>query len=450
MFKRILVANRGEIALRIIRTCRDMGIESVLVYSDVDKDSLAVALADKAICIGSASPNESYLDKKKIITAAILTNSEAIHPGYGFLAENSEFAAMVQKNNLIFIGADAKVIKSMGDKILARSIMEKAHVPVIPGSDEIRDIDSLKLYAREIGYPVLLKASQGGGGKGMRIVNEESDLERSFLDAKKEAKNAFGDDTIYIEKYIINAKHIEVQILADKFGNVIHLGERDCSIQKNNQKLIEEAPASTLSLKMQKNMRQVALEATKSVGYVGAGTFEFLVTEDAFYFIEMNVRIQVEHPVTEMITGVDIVKEQIRIAYGLNLSINNDNLNFSGHAIECRINAQNVKQNFFPSVGKINDCYFPQGPNVRVDSGISRDSEILPYYDSMIAKIIVHGATRLEAIKRMRRALVELVIDGIETTSDLDYLILHHPVFVLGKYNTKFLDCYLDEMIEVL
>ena len=449
MFKRILIANRGEIALRIIRTCRDMGIESVLVYSDVDKDSLAVALADKAICIGSASPNESYLDKKKIITAAILTNSEAIHPGYGFLAENSEFAAMVQKNNLIFIGADAKVIKSMGDKILARSIMEKAHVPVIPGSDEIRDIDSLKLYAREIGYPVLLKASQGGGGKGMRIVNEESDLERSFLDAKKEAKNAFGDDTIYIEKYIINAKHIEVQILADKFGNVIHLGERDCSIQKNNQKLIEEAPASTLSLKVQKNMRQVALEATKSVGYVGAGTFEFLVTEDAFYFIEMNVRIQVEHPVTEMITGVDIVKEQIRIAYGLNLSINN-NLNFSGHAIECRINAQNVKQNFFPSVGKINDCYFPQGPNVRVDSGISRDSEILPYYDSMIAKIIVHGATRLEAIKRMRRALVELVIDGIETTSDLDYLILHHPVFVLGKYNTKFLDCYLDEMIEVL
>ena len=258
MFKRILIANRGEIALRIIRTCRDMGIESVLVYSDVDKDSLAVALADKAICIGSASPNESYLDKKKIITAAILTNSEAIHPGYGFLAENSEFAAMVQKNNLIFIGADAKVIKSMGDKILARSIMEKAHVPVIPGSDEIRDIDSLKLYAREIGYPVLLKASQGGGGKGMRIVNEESDLERSFLDAKKEAKNAFGDDTIYIEKYIINAKHIEVQILADNFGNVIHLGERDCSIQKNNQKLIEEAPASTLALKMEKNMRQVA------------------------------------------------------------------------------------------------------------------------------------------------------------------------------------------------
>lgn len=450
MFKRILIANRGEIALRIIRTCRDMGIESILVYSEVDKDSLAVALADKGVCIGRATPMESYLDMDKLITAALLTEAEAIHPGYGFLAENSTFAKKVQEAGLVFIGASEEVIEKMGDKITARTLMEAAEVPVIPGSENIEDIKTLKAFATKIGYPVLLKASQGGGGKGMRIVHCEEALESSFYDAKREALNAFGDDTIYIEKFLVSAKHIEVQILSDSHGNVIHLGERDCSIQQNNQKLIEEAPAQSISKKLRTDLQKVAVKATKAVGYTGAGTFEFLVSGNEFYFIEMNTRIQVEHPVTEMITGIDIVKEQIKIAYGLPLTLTQDEIFLKGHAIECRINAQNVKKQFFPSVGQLSECYFPQGPYVRVDSGVSRNSEILPYYDSMVAKIIVHGKTRLEAIRKMRRALAELVIEGIETTSDLEYLILHHPVFVRGKYDTNFMKKYLKEMIEVL
>lgn len=450
MFKRILIANRGEIVLRIIRTCRDMGIESVLVYSEVDKDSLAVALADKTVCIGRATPMESYLDNDKLLTVATLTNSEAIHPGYGFLAENSTFSRRVNEAGIVFIGASGEVIEKMGDKITARNLMQEVGVPVIPGSSSIQDVDELKAFAKTIGYPVLLKASQGGGGKGMRIVQSEADLEASFYDAKREALNAFGDDTIYIEKFLVSAKHIEVQILADTQGNVIHLGERDCSIQQNNQKLIEEAPDHSISAELREALQEVAVKATKAVGYTGAGTFEFLVSDNAFYFIEMNTRIQVEHPVTEMISGIDIVKEQIKIAYGLPLTLKQEEVNLKGHAIECRINAQNVKNNFFPSVGTLTECYFPQGPSVRVDSGVSRSSEILPYYDSMVAKIIVHGKTRLEAIRRMRRALAELVIEGIDTTVDLEYLILHHPVFVRGKYDTNFMKKYLKEMIEVL
>lgn len=450
MFKRILIANRGEIALRIIRTCRDMGIESVLVYSEVDKDSLAVALADKVVCIGKATPMESYLNMDRLITVATLTNSEAIHPGYGFLAENSTFSRKVEDAGLVFIGASGDVIDKMGDKITARNLMEEAGVPVIPGSSSITDITLLKDFANKIGYPVLLKASQGGGGKGMRIVHCEDDLESSFYDAKREALNAFGDDTIYTEKFLVSAKHIEVQILADCYGNVLHVGERDCSIQQNNQKLIEEAPAHSISKALREDLQKIAIKATKAVGYTGAGTFEFLVSDGKFYFIEMNTRIQVEHPVTEMISGLDLVKEQIKIAYGHPLTIKQDELLLKGHAIECRINAQNVKNQFFPSVGKLTECYFPEGPSVRVDSGVSRSSEILPYYDSMVAKIIVHGKTRLEAIRRMRRALAELVIEGIETTADLEYLILHHPVFVRGKYDTNFMKNYLEEMIEVL
>lgn len=432
MFKRVLIANRGEIAVRIIRCCREMDIETVVVYSTADKDSLAVMTATKAVCIGPAKASESYLKQDTLIEVALQTGCDAVHPGYGFLSENADFARKCEENGITFIGPSADIISNMGDKQSARTLMIKTGVPVVPGSKGlIETADEAVEVARNIGYPVLLKASAGGGGKGMRKAFSEDEIRGAFETAKAEAKAAFGNDDMYMEKLIVNPHHIEIQILADKEGNVIYLGERDCSIQRNNQKLLEESPSKLVSDELRKKMGETAVMAAKAAGYYSAGTVEFVVDDEGhFYFIEMNTRIQVEHPVTEMITGVDLIREMLRIADGMKLNITQEEINIENHAIECRINAQ--------TPGVIKFLHLPGGYGVRVESALYTGYEVSPFYDSMIAKIIVTGKTRLEAIRRMRRALEELIIDGVKTNQDFMHLLTYHPDFIRGNYNTGF------------
>ncbi|AGQ28054.1 acetyl-CoA carboxylase biotin carboxylase subunit [Streptococcus pyogenes] len=443
MFKKILIANRGEIAVRIIRAARELGISTVAVYSEADKEALHTILADEAICIGPARSKESYLNMNSVLSAAIVTGAQAIHPGFGFLSENSKFATMCEEMNIKFIGPSASVMDKMGDKINARSEMIKAGVPVIPGSDgEVYNAQEALAIANKIGYPVMLKASAGGGGKGIRKVETEADLEAAFNAASKEALGAFGNGAMYLEKVIYPARHIEVQILGDAYGNIIHLGERDCSLQRNNQKVLEESPSIAIGNTLRHEMGQAAVRAAEAVAYENAGTIEFLLDEDSekFYFMEMNTRIQVEHPVTEFVTGVDIVKEQIKIAAGQPLAINQEDITITGHAIECRINAENTAFNFAPSPGKITDLYMPSGGvGLRVDSAVYNGYAIPPYYDSMIAKIIVHGSNRFDALMKMQRALVELEIEGIITNTDFQLDLISDKRVIAGDYDTSFL-----------
>ena len=442
MFQKVLIANRGEIAVRIIRACREMGISTVAVFSEPDRDALHTQLADEAVCIGPAKAKDSYLNMQNIISAAVATKAQAIHPGFGFLAENAIFAGMCEECNIKFIGPDAGVIDAMGNKSNARQLMIKAGVPVIPGSDGvISNIYEAKECAKRLGYPVMVKASAGGGGKGIRIVRSEEELENAYESAKTETKAAFGDDTMYMEKVIENARHIEIQILGDDYGNVIHLGERDCSLQRRNQKVLEEAPSPVLSEKTRKAMGEAAVKAAKAVGYKSAGTIEFLYDKDGnFYFMEVNTRIQVEHPVTEMITGIDIVKEQIKIAEGDALDIKQKDVKITGHAIECRINAENPDKNFAPSPGTLDYLLVPGGTlGVRVDSAVYAGCQILPYYDSMIAKVITYGQTRQEAIEKMRRCLYEFVIEGVDTNIEFQEKILTNEKYLEGVFDTGFI-----------
>lgn len=442
MFNKILIANRGEIAVRIIRACREMGISTVAVYSEADKNALHTQLADEAVCIGGNKSSSSYLNMNNIISAACLTGANAIHPGFGFLSENSKFADMCKECNIKFIGPDAKTIDLMGNKANARKLMIEAGVPVTPGSDGIvENIEKAKELANKFGYPIMIKASAGGGGRGIRIVREERDLEEAYNSAKSEAKVAFGDDRIYMEKVIENARHIEVQILADEYGNAIHLGERDCSLQRRNQKVLEEAPSVALDNETRKAMGEAAIRAVKASNYKNAGTIEFLYSKDNnFYFMEMNTRIQVEHPVTEMITDIDIVKEQIRIAYGKKLKYTQDDVMFNGHSIECRINAEDPYNNFAPSPGKIDYLFLPSGGNgLRVDSAVYAGYTIPSFYDSMIAKVITKGRTREEAIQKMKRALNEFVIEGIKTNIDFHMELLENEDYLNGNFDTSFI-----------
>lgn len=443
MFKKILIANRGEIAVRIIRAARELGVETVAIYSEADKESLHVLLADEAICVGPARSSDSYLNMNAVLSAAIVTGAEAIHPGFGFLSENSKFATMCEEMKIKFIGPSGAIMDKMGDKINARSEMIKAQVPVIPGSDgEVVTAEDALKVADEIGYPVMLKASAGGGGKGIRKVDKAEDLVPAFESASQEALAAFGNGAMYIEKVIYPARHIEVQILGDGHGNVIHLGERDCSLQRNNQKVLEESPSIAIGASLRSKMGDAAVRAAKAVGYENAGTIEFLLDEASgnFYFMEMNTRIQVEHPVTEFVTNVDLVKEQIKVANGQELSYSQDDIQITGHAIECRINAENPKFNFAPSPGKITDLYLPAGGvGLRVDSAVYHGYTIPPYYDSMIAKIIVHGENRFDALMKMQRALYELEIDGVLTNADFQLDLISDQNVIAGDYDTSFL-----------
>ncbi|MBQ1993288.1 MAG: acetyl-CoA carboxylase biotin carboxylase subunit [Lachnospiraceae bacterium] len=444
MFDKILIANRGEIAVRIIRACREMGIKTVAVFSEPDREALHTQLADEAVCIGPAKAGDSYLNMNNIISAAVEKKAQAIHPGFGFLSENSTFASMCEECNIKFIGPDASVIDALGNKSNAREMMKKAGVPVIPGSDGTVDsIEAAYELADSLGYPVIVKASAGGGGKGIRIVRKKEELADAFESAKSETIAAFGDDKMYMEKLVEKAKHVEVQILGDSFGNVIHLGERDCSLQRKNQKFLEEAPCAVLSDEIREKMCESAVLAAKTAGYQSAGTIEFLYDdiEKKYYFMEMNTRIQVEHPITEMITGIDIVKEQIKIASGEKLSIAQDQVKFNGHAIECRINAENPDKNFAPCPGLIDYLLLPSGGlGLRIDTAVYEGYEIPPFYDSMIAKVIVCGKDRAEAISKMSRALYEFIIDGVSTNIEFQNKILHDENYIKGNYNTSFLD----------
>ncbi len=443
MFDKILIANRGEIAVRIIRAAREMGIATVAVYSEADKQSLHTLLADEAVCIGPARSTDSYLNMKAVLSAAVVTGAQAIHPGFGFLSENSKFASLCEELNIKFIGPSGEIMDKMGDKINARKEMIQAKVPVIPGSDgEITDPEQALALADELGYPVMLKASAGGGGKGIRKVTSSEELVPAFESASQEALAAFGNGAMYMEKVIYPARHIEVQILGDQHGHVIHLGERDCSLQRNNQKVLEESPSIAIGDTLRQKMGQAAVRAAQAVGYENAGTIEFLLDEATgeFYFMEMNTRVQVEHPVTEFVTGIDIVKEQIRIAYGEPLSKTQDEIVLSGHAIECRINAENPDFNFAPSPGKITDLYLPSGGvGLRVDSAVYNGYTIPPYYDSMIAKIIVHGENRFDALMKMQRALYELEIDGVKTNAEFQMDLICDQRVLAGDYDTAFL-----------
>lgn len=443
MFKKILIANRGEIAVRIIRAARELGISTVAVYSEADKNALHTMLADQAICIGPAKSTDSYLNMKSVLSAAIVTGAQAIHPGFGFLSENSKFATMCEEMNIKFIGPSAQTMDKMGDKINARAEMIKAGVPVIPGSDgEIFSAEEARAVAERVGYPIMLKASAGGGGKGIRKVNTASELEESFSSASQEALSAFGNGAMYVEKVIYPARHIEVQILGDSQGHVIHLGERDCSLQRHNQKVLEESPSIAIGTSLRTEMGDAAVKAAKAVSYENAGTIEFLLDEASgkFYFMEMNTRIQVEHPVTEFVTGVDLVKEQIKIAAGFPLKIQQEDITIKGHAIECRINAENPSFHFAPSPGKITDLYLPSGGvGLRVDSAIYHGYTIPPYYDSMIAKVIVHGEDRFDALMKMQRALYELEIEGIATNVDFQLDLISDKHVIAGDYDTSFL-----------
>lgn len=449
MFKKILIANRGEIAVRIIRACKEMDILTVAIYSTADQNALHVQLADEAVCVGGPKSADSYLNKEAIITAAVETGCQAIHPGFGFLSENSDFARLVETCGLKFIGPKGDVIDALGNKSKAREMMIEAGVPVVPGSNgSVNTYEELKEVVNEIGYPVLIKASAGGGGRGMRKAFSEDELENAFMTAKAEAKACFGDDDMYVEKLVLNPKHIEFQILADEHGNVIHLGERDCSIQRRNQKMIEEAPCKVLDASLRFKMGESAVKAAQGAGYTNAGTVEFVLDEhNNYYFIEMNTRIQVEHPITEMVTGIDLIKQQIRIASGLPLSFKQEDITLQGHSIECRINAEDPFHNFRPCPGQVNFMHLPGGPGVRVDTMLYTGYTLPTQYDSMVAKVIVHAPTRLEAIKRMRRALSELVIEGITTNQTLQFYILHQPDYIKGHFNTSFIETHLDEMV---
>jgi len=442
MFDKILIANRGEIAVRIIRACKEMGIETVAVYSEADREALHVMLADEAVCIGPAKSKDSYLNMQNIISATVLTGATAIHPGFGFLSENSSFARMCEDCNIRFIGPNADTIDLLGSKSKAKETMKNAGVTVVPGSDgELEDIEEAKQLADQIGYPVMIKASAGGGGKGMRAVFHKNELENAISAAQAEARASFGDDKVYMEKLILNPKHIEFQIFADKYGNVIHLGERDCSIQRRHQKMIEESPCALMSNELRKKMGDTAVRAAKATGYENAGTIEFLLDENGdFYFMEMNTRIQVEHPITEMVTGIDMIKEQIKIAYGEKLSYSQEEVHMKGHAIECRINAEDPSHGFRPSPGRIDTVLFPGGFGIRVDSAIYPGYVVPPMYDSMLAKLIAYGNDREEAINRMKRALEELVIDGIQTNIEYQYELIEKEEFVTGKYNTSLIE----------
>ncbi|PTX53924.1 acetyl-CoA carboxylase biotin carboxylase subunit [Melghirimyces profundicolus] len=442
MFNKVLVANRGEIAVRVIRACRELGIDSVAVYSEADREALHVKLADEAYCIGPAPSKESYLNMTNLMSVATLVEADAIHPGYGFLAENPDFAELCSACNITFIGPAPQAIVKMGDKTTARDTMKKAGVPVVPGTEGvIEDEDAAAERAREIGYPVIVKATAGGGGKGMRVVHTEEELKRAIRMARQEAETNFGNPGVYLEKFLIEPRHIEIQVLADAHGNTIHLGERDCSIQRRYQKLIEEAPSPALDPELREKMGMAAVAAAKAVNYTGAGTVEFLLDKEGnFYFMEMNTRIQVEHPVTELVTGVDLVKEQIRVAAGKPLSITQEDVKINGWSIECRINAEDPDKKFMPTPGTIEFYLPPGGTGVRVDSGAYPGYRIPPYYDSMIAKLIVWGQDRDEALHRMMRALAEFAVDGVSTTIPFHMKLLNHRKFVEGDFHIQFLE----------
>ena len=442
MFKRILIANRGEIAMRVLRCCQEMGIETVLACSAEDMDSLPAQFATKRVCIGPSAAAKSYLNQEAVVQAALSFQCEAIHPGYGFLSENADFASLCEDHGILFIGPSPEMIRMMGDKQSARALMKKHGVPVVPGSDGIlKDWKEAAEIARKVGYPVLLKATAGGGGRGMRTAYDESEIQNAYESAQAEALSAFGDGSLYLEKLILHPHHIEVQILGDSRGHIIHLGERDCSLQRRNQKLLEEAPARILKPRQREALHRAALRAAKAVRYRSAGTVEFVLDREGnFYFIEMNTRIQVEHPVTEMITGVDLVREQIRIAAGLELSCRQSDISFSGHAIECRINAENPAKGFAPCPGNISFLHFPAGKGVRVESALYNGSRVSPWYDSMIAKVIVHAPGRLEAIRKMRVALEEMTVEGINTNLEFLYLLMFNPDYLSGHVDTGFLE----------
>ncbi|MBU8788808.1 MULTISPECIES: acetyl-CoA carboxylase biotin carboxylase subunit [Bacillus] len=445
MIKKLLIANRGEIAVRIIRACKEMGIETVAIYSEADREALHVQMADEAFCIGPKLSKDSYLNITNIVTVAKMTGADAIHPGYGFLAENADFAELCEEVNVTFVGPTADAISKMGTKDVARETMQKAGVPIVPGSQGIiENVEDAVSLARDIGYPVIIKATAGGGGKGIRVARTEEELINGIKITQQEAATAFGNPGVYIEKYIEDFRHVEIQVLADTHGNTIHLGERDCSIQRRLQKLLEETPSPALDESVREQMGQAAVKAAEAVQYTGAGTVEFIYDyrEQKFYFMEMNTRIQVEHPVTEMVTGVDLIKEQIKVASGEKLSLTQEEVTFDGWAIECRINAENPEKNFMPSPGKIEMYLPPGGLGVRVESAVYPGYSIPPYYDSMIAKVITYGKTRDEAVSRMKRALSEFVIEGIHTTIPFHLKLLDHETFVSGEFNTKFLEIY--------
>ena len=440
MFKKILIANRGEIAVRIIRACKEWGISTVAVHSDVDRESMHVRMADESVCIGSHQPANSYLNIPALMSAIEITNSEAVHPGYGFLSENANFAKMLEENNIKFIGASSKHIEMMGDKIQAKKIAKENGLPVIEGSEGgVKNIEEAKELCKKIGFPVLIKASGGGGGKGMKIVQKESEFESLFLTAKSEAQKYFGNDEVYIEKFFQDPRHIEVQILAGK-NKVVHLHERDCSVQRRHQKLIEETPSPILNNEIRKDLFDKTVNMVSKIGYTGAGTVEFIFEDGKFYFLEMNTRVQVEHPVTEMVTGIDIIKEQIWIAFSGNTALDQSDINPRGHAIECRINAEDASKNFQPSPGTIGMCHQPSGFRTRVDGAIYQGYKVTPYYDSMICKLICHGRNRTEAIQRMNRSLDEFVIEGITTTIPLHKKLLSHKKFINSDFNVSWLD----------
>jgi len=440
MFKKILIANRGEIAVRIIRACKEWGIATVAIHSDVDKDSMHVKLADESVCIGSHQPSSSYLNIPAIMSAIELTNAEAVHPGYGFLSENADFAKIVEDFKIKFIGPSSKLIKMMGDKIQAKQIAKKYGLPVIEGSNGgVSNISEAKKICKSIGFPILIKAAGGGGGKGMKIVNKEEEFENLFLTAKQEAKKFFGNDEVYIEKFFQNPRHIEVQILSGK-NRTVHLHERDCSVQRRHQKLIEETPSPILNNELRKDLFDKTVKMVSQIGYEGAGTVEFIFENNKFYFLEMNTRVQVEHPVTEVVTGIDIIKEQIWIAFTGETALKQEDIKPRGHAIECRINAEDPSKNFQPSPGVINMCHQPSGFRTRVDGSIYQGYKVTPYYDSMICKLICHGRNRTEAIQRMKRSLDEFVIEGIHTTINLHQKLLDHKKFISSDFNVSWLD----------
>ena len=446
MFRKILIANRGEIAVRIIRACREMGIATVAVYSEADREALHTQLADEAVCIGPAAATDSYLNMEQILSACIATKADAIHPGFGFLSENSRFVEMCEKCNITFIGPTAEMMDKMGNKSQARLTMIEAGVPVVPGTKEpVYDAKRGAVLAESIGYPVMIKASSGGGGKGMRIALGPDDFEENFKVAQLESVRGFGDNTMYIEKYVQEPRHIEFQIMADKFGNVVQFGERDCSIQRNHQKMIEESPSVALTPELRRRMGDAAVRAAKAVHYESAGTIEFLLDKDNnFYFMEMNTRIQVEHPVTEMVSGVDLMKEMIRVAAGEPLSVKQEDIHLQGHAMECRINAEDPAHHFRPCPGVIEEIHLPGGNGVRIDTAAYNGYEIPPFYDSMIAKVIVHGRTRQEAIDKMRSTLGELIIDGVTTNVDFQYEILDNEDFQAGEITTDFIPMHFN------
>lgn len=450
MFNKILIANRGEIAVRIIRACREMGIRTVAVYSEADKDCLHTLLADEAICIGPAPSSQSYLNMERILSATVAMKADAIHPGFGFLSENARFAKLCQQCNITFIGPSAEIINRMGNKSEARNTMIQAGVPVVPGSKEpVYTAEAGLAMAKEIGFPVMIKASSGGGGKGMRISRSEEDFTEHFNAAQLESVKGFSDDTMYIEKYIEKPRHVEFQIMGDKFGHVVHLGERDCSIQRRHQKVMEESPCEVISPELRKKMGEVAVKAAKAVNYENAGTIEFLLDKDKnFYFMEMNTRIQVEHPVTELVSGIDLIKEQIRVAAGEPLSVSQEDIQIKGHAIECRINAENPKKHFMPCPGRITNVHIPGGNGVRVDTHIYNGYKVPANYDSMLMKLIVYDKDRASAIAKMRSALGEVIIEGIETNIDFQYEILENEAFQKGDTDTGFIEKYFPDYVK--